>query len=114
MISALPPSGGYWPVSILMVVDLPAPLSPSSANIEPAGTLKLRRSTATLPPKRLVNSRMSMTWLIEGLELVRRLLPMSVDAVQFLVYQALDFVRRQRARDRFAQRFADALANDLL
>ena len=46
---AQPRSGGVRPLRMRMVVDLPAPLSPSRAKIEPAGTLRLRRSRAILP-----------------------------------------------------------------
>ena len=54
-----PPSGGYTPEMILMRVDFPAPLSPSSASTSPGRTPTETRSTAVRPPKRLVMSRVS-------------------------------------------------------
>src|SRR6266852_939301 len=52
---ACPPSGGSRPVSMRMVVDLPAPLSPSRAKMAPCGTARSSRFTTVLLPKRLVN-----------------------------------------------------------
>ena len=43
--------GGCTPATILISVDLPAPLSPTSATISPASTSRLKSSIATTPPK---------------------------------------------------------------
>src|SRR5690554_3454693 len=51
---ALPPSGVRKPVSIFMVVDLPAPFGPRKPRTSPGFTSKDRLSTATWSPKRLV------------------------------------------------------------
>ena len=47
--------------SMLMVVDLPAPLGPKNANTSPSKTSKSIRSTAVKLPKRLTNSRTETT-----------------------------------------------------
>jgi hypothetical protein len=44
-------------VSILTVVDFPAPLGPSKAQMAPAATSNVRWSTAVKSPKRRVRSR---------------------------------------------------------
>src|SRR5690606_36617962 len=51
---ALPPSGARKPVSIFMVVDLPAPLGPRNPSTSPGLTSKDKLSTATCSPNRLV------------------------------------------------------------
>ena len=43
-----PPIGRNSPVSILIVVVLPAPFGPKSANNSPDGTVSVKRSTASL------------------------------------------------------------------
>src|SRR5262245_32767238 len=54
---AEPESGRDNVLRIFIVVDLPAPLGPSNANIAPASTVKLRPSSArTLPPYVLTRS----------------------------------------------------------
>src|SRR5262245_15091921 len=58
---AEPESGRDSVVRIFTVVDLPAPLGPSSAKIRPASTVKLRPSSArTLPPYVFTRSRDSI------------------------------------------------------
>ena len=52
-----PAVGRTRPVSILSVVDLPAPLRPRSPTKAPRGSARLRSSTATLSPKRFVTRR---------------------------------------------------------
>jgi len=47
-IFADPSEGGRKPVSIRMVVDLPAPLGPKNPRISPSFTAKERFSTAVL------------------------------------------------------------------
>src|SRR4051812_3254008 len=47
-------------VSMRMVVDLPAPLGPSSPTQVPAGTSRSRPSTAMMRPKRLTTPRRRM------------------------------------------------------
>src|SRR5207248_8929036 len=54
---ASPDVGASSPVSILTVVDLPAPLGPRKAQIVPLATSSVRWSTAVKPPKRRVRSR---------------------------------------------------------
>src|SRR5690606_36536362 len=51
---ALPEVGARKPVSIFMVVDLPAPLGPRNPSTSPGATLKDRLSTAVCCAKRLV------------------------------------------------------------
>ena len=46
----VPESGSSMPVSILMVVDFPAPLGPSTPRISPGSTSKEIPSTAFTPP----------------------------------------------------------------
>ena len=48
-----PRSGRRMFISMRMVVVLPVPLGPISANTEPSGTLRLRSSMASNRPKRL-------------------------------------------------------------
>src|SRR5262245_21054168 len=58
---AEPESGRDSVLRIFIVVDLPAPLGPSSAKTAPASTVKLRLSSArTLPPSVLTRSRASI------------------------------------------------------
>ena len=45
-----PEEGGIRPVSMRMVVDLPAPFGPRKPKKQPRGTVRLRPSTAALPP----------------------------------------------------------------
>jgi hypothetical protein len=45
-----PEEGGINPVSIFMVVDLPAPLGPKKPTISPVGILKLIEFTAVCLP----------------------------------------------------------------
>src|SRR5450759_4696463 len=47
--------------SMLIVVDLPAPLGPRNANTSPSETSKLIPSTAVNSPNRLVSARTSIT-----------------------------------------------------
>src|SRR5262249_34846528 len=59
--SAEPESGLDKVLRIFIVVDLPAPLGPSSAKTAPDSTVKLRPSSArTLPPYVLTRSRTSI------------------------------------------------------
>src|SRR5258706_11446413 len=51
-----PASARSWPLTILKVVDLPAPFGPISASSSPAATSKLTPSTARLPPNDLPRS----------------------------------------------------------
>src|SRR3954463_14971358 len=46
-----PPVGGMKPVTIRMVVDLPAPFGPRKPSTSPRSTLKEMSSTARLAPK---------------------------------------------------------------
>ena len=48
--SARPPSGAIWVVSMLMVVDLPAPFCPKKANSSPRRTEKSIPRTASMGP----------------------------------------------------------------
>ncbi len=48
---AEPPVGVMNPASILMVVDLPAPLGPRKPSTSPGSTEKVRSSTAWMPSK---------------------------------------------------------------
>src|SRR5208283_2735071 len=62
-----PEVGARRPQSILMVVDLPAPLAPRRPKMLPAGTSKETESTATKDPKRLVSSLVLMAgWEIRS------------------------------------------------
>src|SRR4051812_25588082 len=45
-----PESGGAIPVSILMVVDFPAPLRPRNPYTQPAGTFRFRSRTTHIGP----------------------------------------------------------------
>ena len=49
-ISMLPASGGIRPVSMRIVVDLPAPLGPRKPKKQPRGTSRFTPSTAALIP----------------------------------------------------------------
>jgi hypothetical protein len=49
MIEISPPATGTNPISDLNRVDLPLPLTPTSAVIEPFGTEKVAPSSALLP-----------------------------------------------------------------
>src|SRR5215470_8657371 len=53
-IVAVPPCGRSRPRMTRIVVDLPAPFGPRNPVTLPGSTVKLRSSTATLVPKRLV------------------------------------------------------------
>src|ERR1044072_9493635 len=46
-----------WAVSIFIVVDLPAPLGPSSPTQVPSGTSRSKPSTARMSPKRFTTDR---------------------------------------------------------
>src|SRR6202008_3655102 len=54
-----PAVGWYTPVTTLNTVVLPAPLGPMRAKIEPVGTARLTRSSATTPPNCMVSSSSS-------------------------------------------------------
>src|SRR5437016_1002468 len=60
-IKVSPAVGGKSPVSILTVVDLPAPLGPRKPKSVPFGICRLRLSTATSPPKFLVRFLVSIS-----------------------------------------------------
>lgn len=60
----LPPSLDNWPQMMLIVVDLPAPLTPRKANNSPLSTLKLRLRTALILPKLLLRL---LIWMIGGM-----------------------------------------------
>ncbi len=49
-ISAFPDVEEMYPVSIFMVVDLPAPFGPRKPSISPSFTVKVRLSTAFFAP----------------------------------------------------------------
>ena len=49
--------------SILMVVDFPAPFTPSRANSSPAGTVSSSASTTLRPAYRLVRPTISMAFI---------------------------------------------------
>src|SRR5713226_10580323 len=55
-----PAVGASKPVSILMVVDLPAPLGPRKPKNWPGATLRFTSSTATRSPKRRVRFSVEM------------------------------------------------------
>ena len=48
--SIAPEVGGMSPISMRMVVDLPAPFGPRNPKKQPRGTLRFRPSTAALFP----------------------------------------------------------------
>ena len=56
----VPSLASVWAVSIRIVVDLPAPLGPSSPKQTPGGTTRSRPSTAVIWPKRLTTPRSSI------------------------------------------------------
>src|ERR1700742_2809529 len=56
---AVPLSGVRKPVTIFMVVVLPAPLGPRKPKTSPWRTARLRPATAVKPPKRLVRFSIS-------------------------------------------------------
>src|SRR5215831_18339468 len=60
---AVPDVGFNSPHSILIVVDLPAPLLPRKPKISPRATSNVTLSTATKSPNRLVRPRTSMALL---------------------------------------------------
>src|SRR5215831_10047070 len=62
---ALPASGSRKPVSIFMVVDLPAPLGPRNPNTSPRFTSSEIPSTARISPKRFSRSEASIRTAIE-------------------------------------------------
>src|SRR6266849_5254951 len=55
-----PEVGGINPVSIRMVVDLPAPFGPRKPKKQPRGTVRLSPSTAALFPYTFRRSRTDM------------------------------------------------------
>src|SRR5689334_2595784 len=131
-IFAEPASGGSRPVNMRMVVDLPAPLSPSKAKMAPRGTARLMRLTTILPPKHLVSPCVAMMVSIAVVLLrpsddvrnsyffgARRpgvlfsLAPLSIDSANFILDEPANFVWRQTTGDRLAQRLTDALADDV-
>ena len=65
-ILALPAVGVTSPSSIRRVVVLPAPLGPRNPTTVPWSTSKLRSSTATTSPKRLVSPSMVMTAMVSS------------------------------------------------
>src|SRR3954453_18252565 len=73
--TAPPPVGATRPSSMRSVVDLPAPFGPRKPVTAPARTSKLRSSTATTSPKRLLSPWTSITaicrspWRFRCLEL---------------------------------------------
>ena len=69
MTVACPSLGCKMPVSILMVVDLPAPLGPMKANISPFSSEKLTSETAVISS-------------VSGFHKARRL-PLSPGALRF-------------------------------
>ena len=60
-IRALPESGRSTVYNIRSVVDLPAPLGPSSPVMRPSAALKLTSRTASTAPKRLARASTSIT-----------------------------------------------------
>src|ERR1700722_1940541 len=61
-----PEVGARRPVSILMVVDLPAPLGPRKPKNWPGATVRLTSSTAVKSPKRRVRPVVMTAGTIEG------------------------------------------------
>src|SRR5664280_449567 len=62
-----PEVGGTSVVNIRISVDLPAPFGPSKPNTSPCSTEKLKASTATKSPKRLVRFSTSMSNMVSRL-----------------------------------------------
>src|SRR5580693_8823328 len=60
----LPEVGASKPVSILMVVDLPAPLGPRKPKNWPASTRRFTSCTAVKSPKRRVSAVVSMAGVV--------------------------------------------------
>jgi hypothetical protein len=60
----VPPEGGMKPVTMRMVVDLPAPLGPRKPSTSPRSTVNETPSTARLAPK--VLTRLSILIMLEG------------------------------------------------
>src|ERR1700722_10516476 len=60
----LPEVGASRPVSILMVVDLPAPLGPRKPKNWPASTRRFTSCTAVKSPNRRVRSVVSMAGVV--------------------------------------------------
>src|SRR5579875_2495247 len=67
---ARPASGSSRPVSMRIVVDFPAPLSPNKAKMAPRGTSSWRRLTTILPWKLLVNPSVAITVCIAFVSLL--------------------------------------------
>src|SRR5204862_8109177 len=76
-------SPGCVPAIALISVDLPAPLSPTSATTSPASTSKSTPVRASTAPKRLVTPLTSRRWVFE---------PVSAEAVVTRIYLLLDSV----------------------
>src|SRR5262245_46184587 len=66
----LPASGCRMFISMRMVVVLPVPFGPISANTEPSGTLRFRSSMASTLPKRFCSPCVSMIigYHLQGLQ----------------------------------------------
>src|SRR5438067_2439120 len=125
---AWPASGGISPVSMRIVVVLPAPLSPRRAKMAPSGTVRLSRNTALLPWKLLHSPWILMIGSMHlspevGPASAGHLVPspnrspfaeMPIHVRQFLVDQLANVVCGQGTGYRFAQRLPDPSPNDLL
>jgi hypothetical protein len=68
----LPEVGASRPVSILMVVDLPAPFGPRKPKNWPGATLRLTFSTAIKSPKRRVSPEVEIAATIASLSILQR------------------------------------------
>src|SRR5262249_11358680 len=107
---ARPASAASWPVSRRMVVDLPAPLSPSRAKMGPRGTASVRRSSTFLLPKYFVSPCVWMTTssFIARFSLLPWPLLLPVDACKLFLDEPANLLGRQGAGHRLAQSLADA------
>ena len=68
----LPEVGARRPVSILMVVDLPAPLGPRKPKNWPGATLRLTFSTAVKSPNRRVRPEVEIAAVIASQRILER------------------------------------------
>src|SRR5712671_529103 len=61
-----PESGLTTPARRFLIVDLPAPFSPTSATTSPGATVKLTSLTAVMPPNRFVTRSTATAGLASG------------------------------------------------
>src|SRR6056297_1192262 len=64
--SIVPSSAGWTPVSTLISVDFPAPLSPTSPSTSPSRTSRSTPRTASTPPKRFTIPRRTTCGVVWG------------------------------------------------